>query len=163
VPEASPGRSDDLAELRRHAAALADAVEAALPAWVLRCVTSRCVQAGVVVDDTVVGSAVVAGRACAAEYGPALRRVLCADPDDSPGSPLALLRGAVSYPGRVLESLGVPPVPRDEFAERAFPGDRWDLGPATWSDVEPTLGELGIVWGAARAHVHLSRRAADRR
>jgi hypothetical protein len=58
----------------------------------------------------------------------------------------------------VLRAAGVPPVRRDEFAEHAFPDDVYDLAPASFADVDPSLHEPGLVWGAAKAHVHLSRR-----
>ena len=32
------------------------------------------------------------------------------------------------------------------------------VGPAAFSDVDEDLHEPGLVWGAARAHVHLRRR-----
>ena len=140
---------------------LADGIEAALPAWVLRCVMARGEEAGVVVDDTVVGTAAVAGRACAADLGPRVRALLARDIDDQRSSPLAVLRGAVAYPTRVLQAAGVPPRRRDEFAERTFPDDVYDLTPATFADIDASLHEPGLMWGAAKAHVHLARRRAE--
>jgi hypothetical protein len=58
----------------------------------------------------------------------------------------------------VLREAGARPVARDEFGERSFPDDVYDLSPATWTDVDPALHEPGLVWGAAKAHVHLARR-----
>ena len=61
----------------------------------------------------------------------------------------------------VLRSAGVPPVVRDEMAESAFPEDLYDLSPATFADLAPELAEAGLVWGAAKAHVVLSRRRGE--
>jgi hypothetical protein len=48
-------------------------------------------------------------------------------------------------------------VERDKFSRERFPDDVYDLTPATWSDVDPALQELGITWGAAKAFVHKLR------
>ena len=50
---------------------------------------------------------------------------------------------------------------RDEFEERAFPDDVYRLSPATWSDVDPSLHEPGIIWGAYKAKTVLDRRRAE--
>jgi hypothetical protein len=49
-------------------------------------------------------------------------------------------------------------VARDEFQIRNFPDDDYDLTPAAFADVDPAHHEPGLVWGAAKAHVHLARR-----
>ena len=155
---------DDPADAERLlaiATALADAVEAALPRWVERSVERL---AGVffgVVDPAVRAAAVEAGLRAAVEVGGDVRTLLLADVDQQRRNPLALLRSAVSYPAAVLRDVGVPPVVRDDFAERAFPDDDYGLVPATWADVDPALHERGIVWGAAKAHVVLARRRAE--
>ena len=33
----------------------------------------------------------------------------------------------------------------------------YDLAPANFADVDPALAEPGLLWGAAKAHVHLAR------
>ena len=148
---------DDIALLGTLAEALADAVEAALPAWVERSVAA-CVP---VVDPQLRAAAADAGRRAAADVGAELRAVLADDVDHQRANPLAVLRQAVRYPTDVLAAAGVPPVRRDEFAERAFPADVYDLSPATWSDIDPALHERGVVWGAAKAHVVLARRRRE--
>jgi hypothetical protein len=92
---------------------------------------------------------------------PELRALLAADVDAQRANPLALLRAAVRHPTEVLRAAGVAPVARDEFAEHSFPDDIYDLSPAAFADVDPSLTELGIVWGAAKAHVILTRRRAE--
>ncbi len=55
------------------------------------------------------------------------------------------------------------PLARDAFARRQDPDDVYDLMPASFADIDPALAEPGLVWGAAKAHVHLARRRrADR-
>ena len=146
---------DDEARLRGYAMRLADAVDDALPRWVERCV------ARFTTDDTVL----VAGRAAAetarAVVGAAVRALLLLDIDAQADTPLGLLRTAVRYPTEVLRTAGVPPVHRDPFAVRAFPDDVYDLTPASFADVDPLLHEPGLEWGAAKAHVHLTRRRAE--
>jgi hypothetical protein len=58
----------------------------------------------------------------------------------------------------VLRAAGVPPIVRDEFDERAFPDDVYGLIPAAFADIDASLYEPGLVWGAAKAHAHLVRR-----
>ena len=156
----APDNSDDpgdLATLDGLATALADAVEAALPVWVERCVARRAP----LLDADLRAATVVAGEQAAADVGAEVRTLLATDVDAQRANPLALLRRAVRYPTEVLRAAGAPPVPRDEFAERSFPDDVYDLSPATWSDVDPALQERGIVWGAAKAHVVLQRRRRE--
>lgn len=136
-----------------HATALADAIEAALPGWVERSVRARLAGGGPEVDEATAG----AGRRAADEVGSAVRRLLEADIDEQPTTPLALLRGAVRYPTEVLREAGVAPVPRDPVQEQLFPDDVYDLAPASFADVDPSLFEPGIQWGAAKAFVHKQR------
>jgi hypothetical protein len=100
-----------------------------------------------------------AGRRAAAEVGAQVRALLDADVDDQRTTPLALLRSAVRYPTDVLRAAGVPPVDRDPVQARLFPGDLYDLAPATFADVDPALAEPGMVWGAAKALAHRRRHA----
>lgn len=125
-----------------------------LPRWVERCVRLR---AGTVDDDLLV-AAQAAGERAREDIGGAVRRLVLTDIDGQRANPLALLRQAVRYPAEVLEAAGVPAVDRDAFARERFPEDHYDLTPATWSDIDPDLAELGIAWGAAKAFTHLQRR-----
>jgi hypothetical protein len=148
----------DEATLGRYAAELADAVERALPTWVERSVERRFPGA---VPDDVRQRARDAGRAAAAEVGTEVRDLLALDIDVQWTNPLALLRSAVRFPAAVLSGAGVPPPHRDVEAERLHPGDVYDLTPAAFADIAPELHEPGLVWGAAKAHVHLARRRAE--
>ncbi|MEJ7583271.1 MAG: hypothetical protein WKF43_04120 [Acidimicrobiales bacterium] len=108
-------------------------------------------------------AAAVAGDGARDEVGPRLRELLALDVDEQPTGPLALLREAVRYPTAVLRDVGVTPVPRDAFAERAFPDDVYGLAPASFADIDPDLTEPGVAWGAAKAHVILARRRREGR
>jgi hypothetical protein len=87
-----------------------------------------------------------------------VRALLALDLDEQRVNPLALVRRAVSYPTQVLQDAGMPPVVRDEFDERAFPDDMYGLSPASFAEVDQSLYEPGLEWGAAKAHAHLVRR-----
>ncbi len=149
----------DEATFAEISVALGDAIDAALEGWVRRAVTERCRQAGVTLDDRADATIATAAAQCRAEVSPRVRALLAADLDDQRSTPLALLRRAVVYPTEVLRSLGVAPVDRDEFAVRAFPDDVYALSPASFGDLDESLHEPGLIWGAAKAHVHLARRS----
>lgn len=153
----------DEEQLVVHATELADGIDAALPDWVRRCVRSRCADAGVEVDRVLAAAMDEAAERCRAQVGPEVRGLLLSDLDDQRSTPLALLRRAVRHPTEVLEGAGVPAPERDEFDRRAFPEDRYGLAPASFADLGPRVGELGLVWGAAKAHVHLARRRVEGR
>jgi hypothetical protein len=158
----APTPTDD-ERLAAHATALADAVEAALPGWVERSVRDLADAWSPGLGGQLAADAADAGRRAAAEVGGRVRALLATDVDDQRTGPLALLRQAVAYPTAVLAAAGVPPVERDEFAERAFPEDRYGLAPASFADLGPEVHEPGLVWGAAKAHVVLARRRAEGR
>lgn len=157
-----PGPSaDDLAALARYAAMLAAGVRAALPGWVERSVERvHVAQTQRRPPGDVRDAAAAAGRAAAAEVGDRVEALLALDIDEQRTGPLALVREAVPYPTEVLRGAGVPPVVRDDFAARQFPDDVYDLSPTSFAELDPDLHELGLVWGAAKAHVHLARRRA---
>jgi hypothetical protein len=140
-----------------YAASLADAVEAALPAWVERCVDVilHAWKGGSEADERV--AAAEAGRRAGEEVGRQIRDLVATDVDQQRGTPLTILRQAVRYPTEVLLRAGVPPVERDGFEERAFPDDLYGLTPASFADIDPRLVEPAVAWGAAKAWEHLRR------
>jgi hypothetical protein len=140
---------------------LVEAVEQAVPGWVERSVESRVVAARGSLPEDVHAAASVAGAAAAADVAARLRDLLALDVEEQRANPLALLRTAVRYPTDVLRTAGIPPVARDEFSERSFPDDVYDLSPATWRDVDDSLFEPGIAWGAWKAHQVLRRHRSD--
>ncbi len=150
-----PALEDDERQLSALADELCDAILVAIPAWVRRTITERAAAEDVVVGPDSI-EAVIA--AIAPELGPELRRILQADVDSGAGSPLAAVRAATGPITALLEEAGVPKSRRDEFSAAAFPLDLYEVGPATFADIDPSLHEPGLMWGAARAHVHLRRR-----
>jgi hypothetical protein len=147
------------ANLVDYGRVLADAIDAAIPAWVVRSIEGRWRDwTGADAGADLLEAARAAGERAGAEVGPAARALLLLDVDEQRVNPLALIRRAVSHPTAVLRAAGVPPVMRDEFDERAFPDDIYGLTPASFADVDPALHEPGLLWGAAKAHAHLVRR-----
>jgi hypothetical protein len=136
-----------------YGAELAAVVDRVLPGWVVRCVQRF--------RTDLDGDAAVAGEAARSEIGIRLRDLLETDLDRQRSNPLAVLRGAVRYPTAVLAAAGVPAVVREPFAVTAFPDDIYNLAPATWSDIDPTLQDPGISWSAWKAHEFLRRRRAE--
>ncbi|HMG44114.1 MAG TPA: hypothetical protein VK611_22470 [Acidimicrobiales bacterium] len=151
----TPDPDDSLTRYAAYATELADAVDAALAGWVERSVRSVAAAQGLEVDESALRTAAEAARAEGAER---LRALLATDIDEQAGSPLSILRSLVRYPTEVLRAAGARPVHRDEFVVRSFPADVYDLSPAAFADVDPTLHEPGLAWGAAKAYIHLSRR-----
>ena len=148
---AEPTLADDEARLAEIAVALAASLEAMVPGWLRRCVSS--------IDPEVDPSLLEATLDATMEaLTPELERVLTADVDAGVGSPLAAIRAATGGVTRLLVDHGAVVPRRDEFDVRAFPDDLFGFGPASFADIDPSLHEPGLVWGAARAHVHLRRR-----
>jgi hypothetical protein len=144
--------------LESAALSLADAAEAALPGWVERQVERLMLAWKGEVPDVAREAARAAGRQAQEEIGGRLRTLLALDVDQQRTNPLSVLRGAVAYPAAVLRAAGVPEVVRDPFKEQAFPADVYDLVPATWTDIDPSVHEPGVVWSAWKAGEHLRRR-----
>lgn len=160
-----PRESADADEqrLRSYASALAVGIEAALPGWVERTVERTMADAGMPVDGATRAAASAAGARAQTDVGPPVRALLAQDIDEQRASPLAVVRRAVVYPTEVLRHAGVVPPTRDETEERLFPDDDYGIGPVTFADLDPSLHEPGLAWGAAKAYVHLTRRRAEDR
>ena len=137
------------------------AATAVVEPWLVRSVidTARRVLGAVPpgLDDT--------ARAMAERTAPAvlaeLHELLRTDVDEQRTNPLSVLRAAVRHPTALLAAAGVPPVVRDEFERHAFPDDVYALAPATWRDVDESLHDPGIVWGAWKAATVLRRRREE--
>ncbi len=148
------------ASVDEAAALLADGAIAALPGWVERCVAEACERAGVTAPE-LGEQARAAGEQCIAEIGPPLRDLLATDVDEQQSTPLSVLRSAVRFPTEVLAGGGVPAPERDDFDASRFPGDPYGLTPASFADIDPELGPIGIAWGAAKAFEVLQRRRTE--
>jgi hypothetical protein len=154
----------DAAALAGHAERLARGIEEALAGWVERVVATRWQQwRGEAPPPDLVAAAREAGAAARDDVVPEVRRLLATDVDLQWTNPLAIVRRAAVHPTGVLHRAGMPEVQRDEHAERLFPEDRYDLVPAAFADLDPSLQEAGLVWGAAKAHVVLARRRREGR
>ena len=163
VADAKPadGAGDDPADaaaMAAYASDLAEAMVAAIPAWIERLVVERIRAQRGAVTAAEQAAAAQAGRRAGAEAEPALRTLLETDIDRQGTTPLAVARGQITFANAALAAAGVTPPPRDEFARRQAPEDTYDLTPASFADIDPALAEPGLVWGAAKAHVHLARR-----
>jgi hypothetical protein len=160
---AARANPDDERALVAYATALADAIEQALPGWVVGSVERLVLawQGGAEVDRGVLADARAAGERARAEVGAEVRALLALDIDDQRTTPLTLLRRAVRYPTEVLRGAGVPEVVRDARGEQLLPDDVYGIAPATFADIDPALHDPGLAWGAAKAHVHLARRRIE--
>ncbi|HET6809930.1 MAG TPA: hypothetical protein VFH50_02860 [Acidimicrobiales bacterium] len=98
-----------------------------------------------------------AGQEAAEALGPELRALLAADVDEQRESPMAVVRRAVAWPTAVLREAGVAPAERDSYAANHFPDDAYGITPTNFADIDPELGEMGLVWGALKARAHLAR------
>lgn len=157
------GGAGDEQLLAEVAGELADRVVSALPGWVVACVERRSTQWQGSCPPELVSAAREAGAQAAQELGPVLRDLLASDVDDQRTNPLAIVRQATRYPTGVLRDAGIPGVVRDAEAERQFPDDDYDLTPGAFADLDGDLGDLGIMWGAAKARVVLARRRSEGR
>jgi len=150
--DSAPTLADDEISLARYAAALATMCESVVPRWFRRLVEDRApglTEVGIVVDEIDRAAAVVVDE---------LQVLLAMDIADQRIAPLEILRRSVRFPTQVLAAAAVPGIARDEFSLANFPDDLYDLTPTSFGDVDPTLHEPGLMWGAAKAHVHLRRR-----
>ena len=163
-PEADVGARtwSAMVVLEEQARALADGVDAALPRWVERSVEHLLVAYKGSAEPAVMVAAREAGEEARADIGVRVRALLEADIDEQRTNPLTVLRQAVRYPTEVLRQAGVPPVRRDGFAEERFPDDDYDLTPTSFADIDPSLFDPGLAWGAAKAWVHKQRHGGPR-
>jgi|GEM_PF-127766 len=148
--------ADDERTLADYAQALVAAVDAELDGWVRRSIAQRApTDAAAAEIERVTATATAATRA---HVVPRVQVLLAADIAEQRTGPLDLLRSSVHFATEALHELGATRVERGEFEQRAFPDDHFDLSPASFADVAPALHEPGLLWGAAKAHVHLRRR-----
>lgn len=146
--------------MRSHALALAGAIVAAVPPWVVECVgtiAGAWQTAGGELPDDLAERARAAGEQARREVEAALTALFEKDIDVQDTTPLGIVRGAVHHPTAVLRDAGVPPVERAAFDEERFPDDLYGLTPATLADLDEALGPLGLAWGAAKAFEHKRR------
>ncbi len=148
----------DETRLRLISGEFANSVSEALSGWLVGIAVDRSVQGGVDPSGEVHERIVAVVRQLVADLEPRVRQAISADVDQPTGSPLAVLRDGIGPLNGLLSEIGAAPPRRDRVAVEIFPEDTYELGPAAFSDIDPSLQEAGITWGAARAHVHLQRR-----
>jgi len=104
-----------------------------------------------------------AAEAAASAAVDGLRRLFTADIDEQWTTPIDVVRRSTGELTDLLAGMGIGPVARDDFEERAFPLDPYGLAPRTFADIDASLQEPALVWGAAKARLHLERHRADPR
>ena len=137
---------------------LADAVEAVLAQWLVGCVMNTARRAGYPHSDQLLADARQMAQSAAPVVQREMNELLATDVDAQRSNPLSVLRNAVRYPTSVLRAAGVTPPQRGDFSVRSFPDDIYDLSPAAWADVDESLQEPGLIWGAWKAKTVLNRR-----
>jgi hypothetical protein len=144
-----------------YSARLLQSVTAVAGPWAVRLVDERLTANGLfgLVPEESRLSAVTETERLAIE---GLRELLELDAEQQRTNPLAVLRAATAPIGRFLASVGATPVERDEFDQRSFPDDVYGLAPATWADIDASLLEPGIEWGAWKAATIIGRRRTER-
>lgn len=136
-------------------AALLDAARRVVPGWLRRTTIEAGRRGGVDPEQLERHIDAVVDRS-SGELLERLADLLATDVDEQRTTPLTLLRNAVREPTRLLRELGA--VPRSSPEPGRLPDDVFGLGPATWSDVDPSLHEPGLAWGAWKAMTVLARR-----
>ena len=141
--------------------AIVAGVERELPGWVERSVTrilDAWARAAPDVRAKAERDAVDAGTAAAARVGGELRVLFARNAEEQRATPLEVVRTAYREPTAVLAAAGIPPVERDEFAERAWPDDDYGLVVHDLGDLgDEDLGPLQLAWGLAKAKVMRAR------
>ncbi|HEX6310329.1 MAG TPA: hypothetical protein VF152_01740 [Acidimicrobiia bacterium] len=147
--------SEARARLDETGEAILVGVERCLPGWVEREVERILDAWGRVpatARDRARRDARAAGRAATDRVLHGLRTLFAAAPAEQRATPLEIVRGAYREPTQLLRDLGVPPVERDAFDERAWPDDRYGLVPRSLADIgDESLGPLLLAWGLAKA------------
>ncbi|MDP7068191.1 MAG: hypothetical protein QF637_11250 [Acidimicrobiales bacterium] len=137
---------------------LAQELRDALPQWVETSVRNIYQAWGGDWHEQIAEDARIAGAQCVNDLMPAITASLQVDVEKQNTNPMSILRMAARYPTEVLSRIEIPPVQRDEYAKEAFPHDVYDLTPTAFLDFGQRCHELGITWGATKAHAHFAQR-----
>ena len=152
--------ADDL-DIETVASALLEAAVEATPSWVARSVNEIVGSQGLEVDDAHAERVADARERAQRFIETNLGALLRTDIDQQRSTPLTIFRDAARFPVEVLHAAGASEVHRIDVDRWAFPNDPFGVTPASLADMGPSVHEAGIAWGAAKAHVHLSRRRAE--
>lgn len=75
-------------------------------------------------------------------------------PQEQRATPLEIVRTLRREPTEVLSALGVPPVVRDQYDERAFPDDLYGIVPKAITELgDEDLGGALLAWGMGKSRV----------
>ncbi|MGI9624274.1 MAG: hypothetical protein ACR2PK_15680 [Acidimicrobiales bacterium] len=144
-------------DIGRIAERLHDSAVAATPGWIRSSVVRVAASQGIVIsesDEELIQDAQARGEVFVDER---LGRLLRTDFSEQKSTPLSVFRDAARFPVEVLHQLGATEVTRIDVERWAFPNDPFGVTPASLADLGPEVQEAGIAWGAAKAHVHLTR------
>lgn len=162
--EATPRESpEDAARLQGYADDFTTAVARHIGPWVERSLQAVLIAASIDVDSAVYEQIRTTRDNIEERVIEAFRTLMNTDIDQQRTTPLEIIRGAVPLMTSLLEQYHVAPVERDLFDQQQFPHDIYALSPHHVSDVDESLHEAALVWGAAKAHVHLQRHQHKRR
>lgn len=142
-------------DMETVATELLDAAVAATSGWVRRCVAQVATAQGIAVEAAAIDDAAERAQAFVERR---LGELLRTDIDAQRTTPLSIFRDAVRFPVEVLHGAGATPVHRSDTTRWAFPNDPFDITPANLADIGDDVHGAGIVWGAAKAGMHLQRR-----
>jgi hypothetical protein len=145
-------------DIETVASELLAAAVAATPNWVRASVARVAGAQGLEVEYEAVERAATDAAAFVERR---LGALLATDIDAQRSTPLTVLRDAARFPVAVLHGAGARPVSRPDTVRWAFPNDPFDVTPATFKDLGEEVHQAGIVWGAAKASIHLQRRRAE--
>lgn len=144
-------------ELRQRTRDLAAAAAIAIPRYVERSVRAVVGRRGGSLDEGQEELVRIAGQTAVAAIVPAIERLADDDVDAQQTTPLALLREAFHFPTQLMQAWGEVPEERDAFSRRAFPDDHYAILPSSFREIDGSLFEPGLAWGAAKAKAHIAR------
>ena len=140
---------------------LHQAAVAATPEWVQGCIAQVTVRQGIAWPDDADVWVESAVERAVAFVDTQLGDLLGTDIDQQRTTPLSIFRDAVRFPVEVLHQIGAEPAHRGDMSRWAFPNDPFGITPGNLADVGATVSTAGVMWGAAKAGLHLSRRRAE--
>lgn len=131
------------------------------PAWLARSIERALAQGGVTAASTDRSDIDELVERTTDGILAELAELLATDVDDQRTNPLAVYRSGLGAVTAYLRGRHVPTPPADRFAADRYPDDPYQLGPATWSDIDDELHTPGLIWGAWKAKTVLDRRRAE--
>ena len=150
--------SDRLSEA---GAAIVAGVEVALPGWVegrVAFIADAWDRLDPATRAALDVRASAAGADVAERVAEDLRTFFATPVAEQRTTPLEIVRTATRDVTVLLSEVGILPVERDAFDERAFPEDLYGVTPASLSDLDESLGPWQLAWGLAKARLLQERR-----